>query len=92
MEDMDKKEIKEVIEWCDEKGHSEHEILDLIRRIVDAKPRNEEKPDKQALGMQKGRWTCQNRPNCKGKRKEEATDAKNKKRVRPTEIPKPVYK
>ena len=33
MEDMDKKEIKEVIEWCDEKGHSEHEILDLIRRI-----------------------------------------------------------
>ena len=45
MEDMDKKEIKEVIEWCDEKGHSEHEILDL--------------------GMQKGRWTCQSRPNCK---------------------------
>lgn len=45
MEDMDKKEIKEVIEWCDEKGHSEHEILDLIRRIVDAKPRNEEKPN-----------------------------------------------
>ena len=30
MEDMDKKEIKEVIEWCDEKGHSEHEILDLM--------------------------------------------------------------
>ena len=45
MEDMDKKEIKEVIGWCDEKGHSEHEILDLIRRIVDAKPRNEEKPN-----------------------------------------------
>lgn len=42
MEDMDKKEIKEVIEWCDEKGHSEHEILDLIRRIVGAKPREEE--------------------------------------------------
>ena len=41
-----REEIKEVIEWCDEKGHSEHEILDLIRRIVDAKPRNEEKPDK----------------------------------------------
>lgn len=37
--EMDKKEIKVVIEWCDEKGHSEHEILDLIRRIVDAKPR-----------------------------------------------------
>ena len=45
MEEMDKKEIKEVIEWCDEKGHSEHEILDLIRRIVDAKPRSEEKPN-----------------------------------------------
>lgn len=40
---MDKKEIKEVIEWCDEKGHSEHEILELIRRIVDAKPRAEDK-------------------------------------------------
>ncbi len=40
---MDKKEIKEVIEWCDEKGHSEHEILELIRRIVDAKPREEDK-------------------------------------------------
>ena len=39
----DKKEIKEVIEWCDEKGHSEHEILELIRRIVDAKPRAEDK-------------------------------------------------
>ncbi len=39
MDDMDKKEIKEVIEWCDEKGHSEHEILELIRRIVGAKPR-----------------------------------------------------
>lgn len=37
--EMDKKEIKVVIEWCDEKGHSEHEILDLIRRIVNANPR-----------------------------------------------------
>lgn len=46
MKDIDKKEIKEIIEWCDEKGHSEHEILDLIRRIVDAKPRTEEKPNK----------------------------------------------
>lgn len=43
MEDMDKKEIKEVIEWCDEKGHTEHEILDLIRRIVGANPREEDK-------------------------------------------------
>lgn len=41
MSEMDKKEIKEVIEWSDEKGHSEHEILELIRRIVDAKPREE---------------------------------------------------
>lgn len=39
VEEMDKSEIKEVIEWCDEKGHSEHEILELIRRIVNAKPR-----------------------------------------------------
>lgn len=41
MAEIDKKEIKDVIEWCDEKGHSEHEILELIRRIVDAKPREE---------------------------------------------------
>lgn len=34
--------MKEVIEWCDEQGHSEYEILDLIRRIVDANPRKEE--------------------------------------------------
>ena len=86
MEDMDKKEIKEVIEWCDEKGHSEHEILDLIRRIVDAKPRNEEKPNEQALGVQKGRWTCQSRPNCKiyykpkGKRKEEGNGCQKQKK------------
>ena len=38
---MDKAEIKEVIEWCDEKGHTEHEILELIRRIVNAKPRDD---------------------------------------------------
>lgn len=42
MEELDKKEIKEVIEWCDERGHSEHEILDLIRRIVGAKPLEED--------------------------------------------------
>lgn len=42
VEEMDKAEIKEVIEWCDEKGHSEHEILDLIRRIVGAKSYKEE--------------------------------------------------
>lgn len=42
LKQMDKKEIKAVIEWCDEMGHSEHEILDLIRRIVDANPRQEE--------------------------------------------------
>lgn len=45
MEQMDKKEIKVVIEWCDEKGHSEHEILDLIRRIVNANPREEGKEE-----------------------------------------------
>ena len=38
----DRKEIKDVIEWCDEKGHSEHEILELIRRIVGANQREEE--------------------------------------------------
>ena len=43
MEQMDKAEIREVIEWCDEKGHTEHEILELIRRIVGAKERQEEK-------------------------------------------------
>ena len=42
LKEMDKKEIKDVIEWCDEKGHTEHEILDLIRRIVGAKPREEQ--------------------------------------------------
>ena len=42
---MDKAEIKDVIEWCDEHGHTEHEIMDLIRRIVGAKPRAEEKPE-----------------------------------------------
>ena len=41
MESLDKKDIREIIEWCDEKGHSEHEILELIRKIVDAKPRAE---------------------------------------------------
>ena len=41
MSEMDKKEAKEVIEWCDEKGHSEHEILELIRRIVGANSREE---------------------------------------------------
>lgn len=45
MDDMDKAEIKEVIEWCDEKGHSEHEILELIRRIVNAKPREEKEAE-----------------------------------------------
>lgn len=39
---MDKKEIKEVIELGDEKGASEHEILELIRRMVGAKSREEE--------------------------------------------------
>ncbi len=35
---MDRKEITEVIEWCDEKGYSDHEILELPGRIADAKP------------------------------------------------------
>ena len=40
---MDKKEIKDVIEWCDEKGHSKEEILDLICRIVGANIRDNER-------------------------------------------------
>lgn len=43
---MDKAEIKAVIEWCDEMGHTEHEILELIRRIVNARPREEDKDEK----------------------------------------------
>ncbi|MCI9082824.1 MAG: hypothetical protein HFI70_11145 [Lachnospiraceae bacterium] len=50
MQEMDKKEIKVVIEWCDEKGHSEHEILDLIRRIVDANPRTEGESERESKG------------------------------------------
>ncbi len=42
MEEMDKREIKEIIEWCDEKGHSEHEILELLRRILGVEPRGEQ--------------------------------------------------
>ena len=41
VEEMDKSEIRDVIEWCDEKGHTEHEIMELLRRIVGAKPREE---------------------------------------------------
>lgn len=39
-DEIDKKEIKDLIEWCDEKGHSEHEILELICRIIGAKETN----------------------------------------------------
>ena len=38
--------MKDIIEWCEEHGHTEHEILDLIRRIVKAKPRQEEPEEK----------------------------------------------
>ena len=44
--DDDNKMIKDVIEWCDEKGHSEHEILELVRIIVGAKPRDEAPEEK----------------------------------------------
>ena len=43
---MDKSEIKEVIEWCDEMGHTESEILELIRRIVGAKSKEPDKEKK----------------------------------------------
>ena len=36
---MESAELKTLIDWCGEMGHSEHEILDLIRRIVSANPR-----------------------------------------------------
>ena len=29
--------LRAIIEWCDEKGHSDHETLDLIRRVVGAR-------------------------------------------------------
>lgn len=45
MEIWTRKKLKKSLSGVTEKGHSEHEILDLIRRIVDAKPRNEEKPN-----------------------------------------------
>lgn len=45
VDEMDKKTIKDVIEWCDKQGHTEHEILELIRIIVNAEPREEEKAD-----------------------------------------------
>lgn len=41
MDDMDKKTIKDVIEWCQVQGHSDNEILELIRIIVGAKSREE---------------------------------------------------
>lgn len=39
MEEMEKSSIKEMIEWMDEKGHTEKEILDCIIRMVGAKPK-----------------------------------------------------
>lgn len=43
---MDSVELKTVMDWCDEMGHTEHEILELIRRIVSANPRKDaEKKD-----------------------------------------------
>lgn len=39
MEEMEKGTIKEMIEWMDEKGHSEAEIMECIRRMVGAKPK-----------------------------------------------------
>ena len=45
--EMDSSELKAILEWCDEMGHSEHEILELIRRIVSANPRKEKKAEKE---------------------------------------------
>ena len=41
--------------------------MDEVQKAID-EVRNmakKEKPNEQALGVQKGRWTCQSRPNCK---------------------------
>ena len=40
-QEMDKKEIKDMIEWCEEKGHSSQEILGLIKRIVGSSTKQE---------------------------------------------------
>ena len=80
MEDMDKKEIKEVIEWCDEKGHSEHEILNRLQGC------------RKGGGLAKAAQTVKPIIYHKARERKRATDAKNKKRVRPSEIPKSVYK
>ena len=36
---MDKTEIKEMIGWMEQKGHTDEEILDCIRRMVGAPAR-----------------------------------------------------
>lgn len=45
MEEMEKGTVKEMIEWMTEKGHTEAEIMECIRRMVGAKPREKEKAD-----------------------------------------------
>ncbi len=41
---MDKSEIKNMIGWLERQGHTDKEILDCIRCIVGAPPRQEEDP------------------------------------------------
>lgn len=37
-EELENRDIKEIIDWCDEKNHSDQKIMDLLRRIVNAAP------------------------------------------------------
>lgn len=46
MEDMEKSTVKEMIEWMTDKGHTEEEIMECIRRMVGAKQRDTEKENK----------------------------------------------
>lgn len=42
---MDKAEIREMIERMEDAGHTESEIMDCIRRMVGAKPKEEREKD-----------------------------------------------
>jgi len=46
MEDMEKSTVKEMIEWMTDKGHTEAEIMECIRRMVGAKQRDDIKENK----------------------------------------------
>ena len=43
---MDKTEIREMIEWMEDAGHTEQEIMDCIRKMVGAKRKKKQKEEK----------------------------------------------